>query len=307
MGLTKDDVLKETTSNPALKDELFSSFKDDFLAGLKAEGVIIRSPEEETKFIQNYEKSVIPGKVKEFEKKLGELHTKFEEDIYESSGIEKNVNEKSFEYLKRAITALKGKQKNGNDDPVLADKLKDLEKKLAERQDWVPKEKLTEVEQRYFGENVNNRIASVLDKRPIAIPAHITDDKAKQQYAQAQRDMLRQSFLNKFTAKKDEDGNIVYYEGDKIQLNPQGAPSTEDELISKHYTAHFVPETKPKTGAGSGKGGERTKDVNEASLKTKAEVLDYLKKKFEPQGIKKGSKQFNDEYTRIITDYGITE
>lgn len=309
MGLTKDDVLKEATSNPQFKTELYSSFKDDFLSGLKAEGVIIRKPDEEKEFLTNYEKTVIPGKVNEqIGEKVKQVHDQYDNDLFELTGDRKQGNEKTYDFLKRKIADIKKAQSKGDTDPVLADKLKDLETKLAERKDWISPDKLVEVETKYFNESINNRLSATLDKQPIATPAHITDEKAKQEYAQMQRGMIKQDFRNRFTAKKDDEGNIVYYEGDKIQTHAQTAkPLTEAELIAKHYTSYFVPDAKSKTGAGSGKGAGEKKDVNEASLKSKAEVLTYLKEKLGPQGFKQGSKKFNDEYTRIVTEYAITE
>lgn len=305
--MTKDDVLKETTSNPTLKTELLSSFKDEFTENLKAEGIILRTAEEEKRFLQNYEKTVIPDKVKVFETKVAELHNQYDNDLLELTGEKRPSSEKTPEFLKRKINELKAKQRNDS-DPVLADKLKDLEAKLKEREDWVPADKITELETKYFSEGIQSRISSTLDKRIIAVPAHITEEKAKQEYATAQRNMIKTDYLNTFTAKKDNDGNIVYYLGGQIQTNTQtGKPLTETELIDKRYPAYFAPEQKVKTGAGSGKGGKANVDVNEASLKTKAEVIEYLNKKFELQGIKRGNPAYNKEYTRILTDYGLTE
>lgn len=309
MGLTKDEVVLEATSNPAFKAEIISSLKDDVIESLKAEGIHIRNAEEEKRFLHNYEKNVIPEKVKEFEKKIFDVHTQYDNDISELTGIPRNINEKSPEYLKRAISTIKEARKGGNTDPVLADKLKNLEAELEKRKDYVPKEELTKLEQKYFAENINNRLTSALEKFTIAVPAHITEEKAKSEFAQSQRNMMRTDYLQTLTAKKDNEGNIVYYEGEKLLTNPQTAkPLTESEIIAKRYAGYFVPEQKSKTGTGTGKDGKKLNvDVNEASLKTKQEVLDYLAKKYNPQGINQGSQKWNDEYTRIVTEQGITE
>lgn len=309
MGLTKDDVLKEATSNATFKTELLSSFKDDFLAGLKAEGVIIRKPDEEKEFIANYEKTVIPEKVNaQIGEKVKAVHEQYDNDLFECTGEKKQPNEKTYDFLKRKISDLK-KAKPTEENKVILEQLEQAQKELEKRKDYVPKEELTKLQEKYFTDSINNKLSGSLSTKAIAVPAHITEEKAKQEYAASQRSMIQTDFLKRFTAKTDNEGNIVYYEGDKLLTNPHNAkPLTEDEIISKYYPAYFAPETKAKTGAGSGKGGAGgTKDVNEASLKSKQEVIDYLKKKFEPQGIKQGSKKFNDEYTRIVTDYAITE
>lgn len=309
MGLTKDAISTELTANPTLKTELLSSLKDDFTASLRAEGVILRTADEEKAFLTNYEKTVVPERVNaQIGEKVKAVHDQYDEDIFKLTGKKKQPNQKTYDFLKEQIEEIKKAQGKGDDDHVLKDKLEKLEAELEKRKDWVPAEKVTELETKYFTEGIQNRVSSTLDKLPIAVPAHITEEKAKQEYAAAQRNMIRTDFLNRFTAKKDSDGNIVFYAGDQIQTNTQTAkPLTEAELIAKNYAAYFVPEQKSKTGAGSGKGSKPNVDVNEASLKTKSEVMEFLKKKFEGQNIKQGNAVWNKEYTRILTEQGITE
>jgi hypothetical protein len=310
MALTKDAVISEFTANPTLKTEVFSSLNDDFKSFLKEQGISLRTKDEETEFLSNYEKTVIPDKVNaEIGQKVKAVHDQYDEDLFKLTGKRKAGNQKTYDFLKEQIEEIKKAQKKGDHDPVLDDKLKELQSELEKRKDWVPAEKLSELETKYFNESINSRLSLNLDKKPIAAPPHITDEKAKQEYAATQREMIKTNFLQKFTPKKDADGNIVFYLGDKLQINTATAkPLTEAELIDLHYSSYFVPETKTKTGTGTG-GGKTAKaiDTNEASLKTKEDVTEFLNKKYNPQGIKVGNKKWNDDYQRILTEQGITE
>ena len=306
--MTKEEVLAEAGKNPAFKTELVSSFKDDFIAGLKAEGTIFRKPDEEKEFLTNYEKSIIPAKVDaQIGEKIKAVHDAYDEDLFKLTGKRKTGNQKTYDFLKEQIEELK-KAKPTDDNKILLDQLQTLKDEAEKKKDYVPKEELTKLQEKYFKDSINSKLASSLNTKAIAVPAHITDEKAKQEYVSTQRSMIKTDFLNKFTAKTDNEGNVVYYEGDKLLTNPHNAkPLTEDEIIAKHYTAYFAPETKTKTGAGSGGKNDKTSDADEATLKTKADVLKHLNQKLNPKGILQGSAAFTTEYSRILTEQGITE
>jgi hypothetical protein len=224
MALTKDAVISEFTANPTLKTELFSSLNDDFKSFLKEQGISLRTKDEETEFLSNYEKTVIPDKVNaEIGQKVKAVHDQYDEDLFKLTGKRKAGNQKTYDFLKEQIEEIKKAQKKGDHDPVMDDKLKELQSELE---------------------------------------------------------------INTATAK----------------------PLTEAELIDLHYSSYFVPETKTKTGTGTG-GGKTAKaiDTNEASLKTKEDVTEFLNKKYNPQGIKVGNKKWSDDYSRILTEQGITE
>lgn len=308
--LTLETIQAEIAKNPELKTVLFGALKPEYNEYLKTEGVILRSTDEEKEFLSNYEKNIIPQKVKE---DIGRLHQKYEDDIFEVTGLRKGVHEKTYEFNKRLLKELKTKadkaSKNGNDDPVLADRIKELEKQTKERENWVSPDEVAKIKDAHFKDGINLRIGVNLDKKAIAIPQHITEERAKQDYASMQRDMLRVNFLNKFTAKQDNEGTVVYYLGDQIQMDAHsGKPLDEGQLIDKFYGGYFVPEKKVITGSGSGKTNNLIGiDVNEASLKSKEEVINYLTSKFKAQDIKMGHPDFNKEYIRILKDYAITE
>lgn len=303
--LTVDAITAELTAQPALKKTLLGSLKNDFVESLKAEGITIRTKDEETTFLTNYETNIIPTKVQaEIGAKIKAVHDQYDADLLELLGEKKLPNEKTYDFMKRKLTELKAKKEAGNNDPVLADQIKDLQAKVKERENYVAPDEVTKIKDKYFTEHIGLRLSSSLEKKPIAVPAHITDEKAKQQYIETQRRFIKNDFATRYTAKTDDKGNIVFYEGDKLLTDGKtAAPLTEAQLIDLNYQAYFVPEKKKPGGAGSGTGKEQEVDVEESALKTKKEVIAHLTKK----GLTSGGAEFNKEYSRIIKEYAITE
>lgn len=309
MALTIDVVNQELAAQPELKKALLGSLKSDFTESLKAEGVILRTKDEETQFLSNYEANIIPTKVQaEIGAKIKAVHDQYDNDLLELLGEKKLPNEKTYDFMKRKLTEMKAAKARGNDDPVLADQIKDLQAKLNERKDYIAPDEVEKLKTQYFDEQRKFKLMTSLDKKPIAVPAHITDEKAKQQYIEQQRGFIMSAFLGKFTAKHDDKGNIVYYDGDKLLSDTKtAAPLTEEQLIDQHFAFYFVPAKAPAKGAGSGSKEGAEGDANEATLKTKDEVITFLTNKLAPKGIKQGNAEFTKEYQRIIKDYGITE
>jgi hypothetical protein len=301
------EIQAEIAKNPTLKTGLVGALRDDVLTVLKNEGGIYRTKDEETQFLENHERNIISGKVDaEIGAKIKEVYDRLDKDIEESTGLKKGPHEKTYDFNKRVIAKLKADiaAKAGGDTTALQQQLQDAQKALEERKDYVPKTELEKLQTQLFTERIESRLTNALDKYVIAVPAHITDDKAKQQFIETQRRLIKSDFLSRF-APKQANGETVFYDGDKLLTNPATAkPLTEAELLSDHYAGYFQPVTKPKTGAGSGGSGAGDDvDPNESELKTKEEVGKYLEKK----GLAIGSREFNKEYARIITDYGITK
>jgi hypothetical protein len=305
--LTVEQIQEAITAKPELKTAVIGSLKEDFLTSLKSEGVTVRKKEEEAEFLSNYEKNIIPGKVEaEIGAKIKAVHDQYDNDLFELTGERKQPTEKTYEFMKRKLTEMKEKAgKGGKDDPVLADQIKELQSKLKQYEGYVAPDEVQKIKDSHFKENINFRLTAALEKKPIAVPAHITDEKQKQDYIAMQRNMIRADFMGRFTAKQNSEGQTVYYDGETLLTNEANASAmTEEQIIEKNYTGYFVPPAKPAGGAGSGASGSgKGADANEASLKTKAEVQEYLNKK----GLITGGQEFNKEYLRICKDYAITE
>lgn len=297
MPVTIDQV-KEALQTPEIKTEVLNL--------IKADGFVIRSKDEDATYIANHEKNVIPGLVsQQIGDKIKEVHDRYDQDIFDATGLKKDPNEKTYEFTKRVLKNLKEQaEKAGKDgDKVLRDQLNDLTTKLKGYDGYVAPDEVNKIKSEYEKKEITFRVTSSLDKKPIAAPAHITDEKGKQAYAATQRNLLRTDFMGRFTAKQNGDGKTVYYEGETLLTNTADAsPMTEEQIIDKYYGSYFVPEKKPAGGAGSGASGG-SGDPGEATLKTKADVMTYL------QDVKKlivGGRDYNKEFQRIMQEQGIT-
>jgi hypothetical protein len=301
------EITAEIAKNPTLKTGLVGALREDVLAVLKQDGGIYRTKEEEEAFLSNYETNIIPDKVNaQIGEKIKQVYTQLDQDIEAVTGLKKGPHEKTYDFNKRVLAKLKADAAAGGGDAVLKQQLEDAQRALEERKDYVPKTELEKLQAKYFTETVTGRISSALDKHPIAIPAHIVDDNAKQQYAETQRRLITSDFLSRFKPK-EANGQVVYYgEGDKLLTQANTAkPMTEADLLTAHYGSYFAPVKKAKTGAGSGGNGGDGDDIdaNEADLKTKEDVTKHLQGK----GLVIGGAQFNKEYARILKEYGITK
>lgn len=303
--ITIDQINATLAAKPEIKTALLGSLKNDVLAGMKAEGVIVRTKDEETQFLSNYETNVIPGKVQaEIGSKIKAVHDQYDADLLELTGEKKLPNEKTYEFMKRKLTELKASKGSG-DNQVLSDKIKDLETKIKQYEGYVAPDEVNKIKDQYFKGHLGMKLDTTLAKKAIAVPAHITDEKQKQTYIEQQKEFIKAAFMHKYTAKDDGKGNIVFYEGDKLLTDTKTAAAlSEEQLINDNFSFYFMPDKKPAGGAGSGAGGNgKEVDPNEAELKTKKQVMDYLSKK----GMTSGGADFNKEYSRIIKEYAITE
>ncbi len=301
------EIQAAIAAKPELKTGLIGALRDDVLTVLKSDG-FYRTKAEEEAFLANYEQTIIPSKVEaEIGGKIKEVYDRLDQEIFEATGLKKGPHEKTYEFNKRVIAKLKADAAAGTGgDDALKQQLQAAQQALEEKKDYVPKSELEKLQSDYFKDKVQNKLSGALEKRPIGVPAHVTDEAAKQQYIDTQRRFIIADFQSRFTAKTDKDGNVVYFEGDKMMTNTATAkPMTEAEILAKNYEGYFVPEKAPKTGAGSGKGNadDNGVDGNEADLKTKEAVTKHLQGK----NLVVGSAAFNKEYKRILTEQGITD
>ncbi|MBL7738712.1 MAG: hypothetical protein JNK14_05795 [Chitinophagaceae bacterium] len=302
------EQVKEALQKPELKTAVLAELETDVLTGIKAKGMIVRTKDEDTQFLANYETNIIPEKVKAvIGDKVREVHEMYDKDILEVTGLKKDPTEKTYEFNKRVLKTLAEKAAKAatGGDQVLKDQIADLTSKLKGYEGYVSPDEVGKLKEGYFKEKILSAVTGSLDKKPIAVPAHITDEKQKQAYVDVQRNMMKQDFISRFTAKQNSDGKTVYYEGETLLTNAADAsPMNEQQIIEKYYSGYFVPEKKSAGGAGSGAGTGAGSDPGEANLKSKADIDKYLQeiKKLIPGGI-----DFNKERKRIMTEQGITD
>lgn len=292
------------TANPELKSGLIGALEKDVLDLAKTKGFVIRSKDEDAAFLNNYETTVIPSKVdalvgEKVSEKMKTVLDGIDAKVFELTGQKKGATEKTTEFVARMIAETKAKGGGGSEQ--LQSLYEQAQSELQKRANWVEPTKLTELQQKYFADKVNLLVSMAQERFPIAVPAHITDEAQKQQFIETQKRFIKMDLLSKYTPKEDKDGNVSYYEGDKVLMNTNtGKPMTEAEIIEANYSGYFVP--KQKSG-GAGSDPAKT-NADEASLQTKEQVYEYVQNTLK---LAKGGSAWGKEVKRILSERGITK
>lgn len=284
------DEIKALLGDKATEETLIEMLAPEATRHLESKGHIIRTKDQD--------ESYISSKVEEFIKpRIAELHKKYDDDFFEVLGERKSPNQKTYDFAKEKLAELKSLRATaGKGDQVLQDKIKQLETTISTIKSTHEGE-ISALKEASFKTSLNAQISSVLDAVTIAIPAHLTTDTEKAAFIASQKQMLKADFLQNFTAKEDENGNLVFYKGESLQSSTKdGKPLSASDLISENYKHYFAKDVRTQGGAGSGQGGDH---VN--GFKTTQEVYNYLKE----QGIDEESKEYSDKALELIRKHGI--
>lgn len=292
--MTLTEIKEAAEKQPELRKEILSSFKDEFVKGAEAEGMVVRTKDEDQKYLDNHVKTVVDTKVSEalkpkLDEEFSKTMSKIDEEIRSITGIEKKSGEKTTAYAKRAIEE---KQLKGG-DPVTKERVKELEDLLRQKESEFDT-KMKEKEESLFSQSIDYQVNAVLDKANIAMLPHLKSEEEKQSYVNTQKALIKQGFLSSFKPKKDTDGNIVFYDGDKPQMSTKdGKPKSAGDLISEKFAHYFMPSGPIKSGTGHEGGGG-----GGATFKSTEDVHKYL----EGQKIEAGTEKYIKEYSRIVTE-----
>ena len=288
--------------NDELKGLIGDKFTDDQIAEMLmpevqtrlSETHVIRTKEDDESYLSSHVSQGVDAKIGA---RIGEIHQQYEDDIFEITGLRKKVNEKAYEFNKRLLKELKTKSDNSGGDQGLKDQIQSLTEALTQK-DTEYASKLTEVQTASFKKQLEIVTSGVFDKQQIATPPHIVSDEDKLKYINNQKRLLKQDFLNTFTPKEDNEGNITFYIGDKLQVNQKdGKPLTAEELIADNYGSYFnVAESKKQGGAGSGKDG-----IPSNGFTTTEQIYEHLKSK----GLEMMTPEFNQAAIKLKIEYGI--
>lgn len=298
------EIQTAVQGNPALLTEIANglgkdilpviSQNDELVKGivpvLGQKGFIVRTQAEEQSYLNTYKTQVIadeiPGKIKE-------VHDKYDEDLFSLTGKRKNHSEKTYDFVKRVFNELKTSK---IEDPVLKEQLTTLQTQLSEL-DTKHKREVSELETKYFGRELDMLVSTELSNINIALPAHLTSDEDKQKYINTQKSMMKRDMLSALTAKKDNEGNIVFYEGDKQLISTtDGKPLKPADIIKQKYGYYLAKdEGRKQGGAGSGGNG------GGSTFTTKDQVYQSL----EARGLKPLTKAFSDEYVKVCKENNI--
>jgi len=252
-------------------------------------GYVVRSQDEEKSFIETYEKNVLPQKVSaNIGEQIKEMATRYEQELTEITGLNKEQNEKYYDFQKRVFRSLneKGADKGSLDQLELyKQKVSELTQALTQK-DESSKNEILSVKNQYL-------LDTALANLNVAIPAHLTTDEEKASYKKTFETMVKNDFMNKYKPT-DVNGTLAYYEGEQLMFDTKTAQHlSPSDIIKKSYGAFIAPEQQPQKGMGI---SEPTPKPNVGKM-TREEYYSYADSK----GIVTGSAEWVKGASEMIS------
>lgn len=255
---------------------------------------VIRTKEDDESYVSSKAKELKDAEIGNYTKTI---YQGLEDQIKEITGLTKGSNEKATDFNKRVLAELKVKadQATGGDEA-----LRQQISTLTASMETLKTEKETEVsslKDRYFKKQVDGLLSSTLSGVNIALPATLKTDAEKQSFANSQRDLIQTKLSTNYTIKEDNDGNVVFYKGDQLQMSTSnGKPLTASDIITRDFASYIDASSKQPGGAGSSGGGN-----SGGNFATKKDVYDHLK----ANGYEEGSNRLTQAAIKIIKEQGI--
>jgi hypothetical protein len=274
----------------------------------------------------NDENTVIGNKTKE-------IYDRLDADLKEVSGLDKEHNEKTYDFAKRTIGHFKGqlgdvdsyktqindlntkikdyeKQiKEGNGDAALKQQLADAEDKMKVLQGQYDTlktdfdKKNTEHSEAMKAARVSNEVNRV--KGGLKFKAEYTENVQKVLTNSAIDTILKTNKAD-FVKEGDSESLVFRDEAGEIMRNPENGlnPFTLDELLKKELT-DVLDQGKQQPGGGTKPptGGDPVDLVDLAAAKTQVEADDLIEKHLLQKGFTKSgfadAGKFQEEFTKI--------
>jgi len=297
---------------PVNKEELLKDLETPEYIGLVKETLgkkkfVIQDEAENVAFLDRYKKDVIE---KEIPGKIREVYDYLDKELKEASGVERETNEKTSDYLKRVV---KSKADAVNASAL---KIKQLEDAIAAGDTSAAMKKRLEDEEQRFKKLLSDKDKELADVKGEAARTRKAAD-IKLIYGELKKGFVKTlppMFAAVETAVLGEVVSAsVEKDGRLYMANADGSikkdASYNEITVEDYLKAAFkeVTETK-KTQGGGGSGGagaepgtdpSKLTDENfpmRADIKTKAALMDYM--------ISLGLKQGTEQFTKIYAKFG---
>lgn len=271
--------------------------------------------------------------------KIGELHGRYDQDVKEVTGIEKNQGEKTYDYVKRVlgdfkskvggstelqtkvtqyeteIQTLKTQIAEGKGNEAMKQQLKDAQTELAtlktqydtDKQDWGNKEK--EFSQQITSIQVDSQFEKAVSglKFKAGYPESVQKTLIK-----STKDAILSQYKPDWV---EADGKKIMVfrdaKGEILRNKPNGLnPYTAQELISDQLK-EVLDAGQKKAGAGTedpGKGGADTIEIVDiAGAKTQVQADEVIVKYLMQNGETRGSASFAEKQRKLREDNGVNK
>lgn len=297
------DINAELTNNPDLIPQVIEV--------LKGQNYVIRNETEENEFRSNLIKNELPSHLNP---KVKEIYDRYDKDVFDSSGISRDQDEKSYNYAKRVITNLKGevdrlkseyeslKSSTSGSDELKAQydsKVEEIRKNSETAiSEWENKYNELESKSSVFAKKAE------IDNIMAPLRRDFKSEKDLGQFFKSHEQQVLSSVIS--NSKKIESGEFVMLEADgsvMLDKTTMKAVSVGDYLKDQFKDAIKPPNN--KNGAGSGKGnGNNRGDIDPNLIKAeeypidKYESLNDLLDGMMKDGIPRSSELFTEIWKR---------
>lgn len=237
----------------------------------------------------------------EIDKKTFAIHSAYEKDALELTGIPKEDNEKAYVYLKRAVGSVLTTRQNkiadlekaiseGSTDPTLKAQLADLQKKET---DWKEKEKT-------YGTTLFEKDV-LLDLRLGQVGLKLNEALPKSLQVLALENAEKKVLGMAKQQTVDGNTSIVYMKNGEVALK-DGVAATAGDLLREELKDVLDAGQQGQgggAGGGAGSGGKGGKitvpDTVPADVKNQGQLFDYLLK----LGLADGTDEFDAAYEKL--------
>ena len=293
MALTKEDIIAQ---------EPLKGLSDDQIAAI-------------TTLSQNSEDEL-------FRVKIGEHYRRLDASIEEHSGIARNGDEKTYDYLPRAIDAMKESYESkvktlnseletlrGKDaDPELKNKISSLNAELATaRSEFASlKAEYEGAKKEYATALENNKIDSEISR---ALEGFAFKPGVNTELLATIKDKAVSTIKGFKPAFEEREGEqrLVFHENDAPMLNKENQlkPFTAKELLQRELAKYDVLNNLPSKGAG-GKGNVPSKNGT-ISAANQTEAMSEIEKAVLEKGFAKGTADFQAEVNKMWEENNVSK
>jgi hypothetical protein len=304
--MTFAEIQAAVGANPAILGEIATNYGKDIVPlitkdaelvkgivpVLSKSGYVVRTQDEEKSFLSSYEQTQeVRDRI--MAPAIKEVHDLYDKDFEQLFGEKRGSNEKTYNAYKRKIEELKASKIT---DPTAKDQITKLQADM-EKLVMDHKKEVETMEGTFFKEKVTGLFSAALDNVSIALPVHLKNDEEKQKYTASQKSMMKRDLIENITAKRDKDGNVIFYDGDKPLTSPtDGKPLSASDIVNARFVQYIAADGRKMSGAGT-----QFSQDGKPVFSNKQSVYDYLVAK----GLQEKTKPFYDEYEKLIKEHGI--
>ena len=274
------------------KDELIKLIEEK---GASSQDFVIRTPEEESAYLENFKQSEVE---KVLGQKIGDLHKRYDEDIFSVTGLKKSPSEHTYEFNKRVLADYKAKmaeyesqigelkeKTSKTGDPKLHADLENVQKEFKE----FKASKEREVEELKKDYNTY-KVKSVIEGSLSAFEFDTT-------IPESARKVFIDKVINDLTSTAEVRDNVLMFvdaAGNPLRNKSKSLePYTAEELLAENLK-DIIKQKRVITGVKVGETKTKVKSLPD-NVTDKVKLGDYLV----AQGMTRGSKEYDDAYKEL--------